>query len=57
MEPLILAARTRGEARLNQLLAQIAQTGTPGERAAALYLKVLGQTKQVRLDFYCKARR
>ena len=36
MEPLILAARTRGEAQLNQLLAQIAQTGTPGDRAATL---------------------
>ena len=52
MEPLILAARTRGEARLNQLFVQIAQTGTPGERAAALYLKVLGQAKQVSSDFY-----
>ena len=52
MEPLILAARTRGEARLNQLLAQIAQAGSPNERAAALYLKVLGQAKQVSLNFH-----
>ena len=49
-----LAAQAQGEARLNQWLLQTAQSGTAAERGAALYLKVLGQTKQVSLDFYVK---
>ncbi len=45
------AAQAQGEAQLIQMLAQIAKTGTPGERAAALYLQVRGQTLQAMSEF------